>query len=403
MVKTNPDAHTASVGPLGAVRVLDLTGTMSGPFCTLLLAQMGAQVDKIEPPRGDVVRHLTASKTAGMSSIFLALNAGKRSIVLDFSTEEDRDLLRARLPDYDVVVHNMRPQAAGRLGLTEDDFAAAGSSALLCELVGFGPGPYEAMPAYDDTIQAMSGLAWVQGNGDEPSYVRTAIADKTSGMYAALAICAALAARAMGDGPKSVKIPMFETMAAFTTAEQMGGLTYDPPAGPALYPRTASPHRRPFSTDDGYISLMLYTDKHWESFLRHIDRADLVEDPQFSSIAGRTANIDEIYSFVAKELLKQSTGHWLKVLDEIDVPHAPVKSIEDLLEDPHLSAVGLIQTAVHPSEGTVRTFRAPFLFDGLRPTDLSPAPTLGQDTEPFKGRTQTSEEFKGNFSVRNST
>ncbi|MES9537685.1 CoA transferase [Actinomadura sp. NPDC000600] len=376
------EAGRSARGPLHGVRVLDLTGTMSGPFCTLLLAQLGARIDKIEPPAGDVVRHLTPGRTPAMSPIFLALNAGKRSVVLDLSRAADRELLARSLPEYDVVVHNMRPRAAARLGLTPERLTAAGT--VLCELVGFGPGPYEDRPAYDDTIQAESGMAWVQGNGGEPAYVRTAVADKTAGMYAALAICAELASRAAGGPPRSVKIPMFEAMVAFTTVEQMGGLTYEPVAGPALYPRTASPHRRPFPTRDGHISLMLYTDRHWTAFLSRIGRHELVDDPRFATLAGRTANIDEVYALVAAELLRRTTGEWLDVLAEIDVPHARVRSLPDLLTDGHLAAAALFQEVEHPTEGTVRSVRAPFLFDGRRPADLPPARSLGQDTAAFR-------------------
>jgi crotonobetainyl-CoA:carnitine CoA-transferase CaiB-like acyl-CoA transferase len=369
--------------PLDGVRVLDLTGTMSGPYCTLLLAQLGASVDKIEPAGGDVVRHLTAGRTAQMSPIFLALNAGKRSIVLDFHSDLDREVLKRALSQYDVVVHNMRPQAAARLGLTVEGLADAGSDALLCELVGFGPGPYQSKPAYDDTIQAISGLAWVQGNGTQPAYVRSAVADKTAGMFAALAICAELVAGATGASPRSVKVPMFEAMVAFTTVEQLGGLTFEPPTGPALYPRTASPSRRPFATKDGYVSLMLYTDQHWAAFLRHVGRADLVEDYRFASLGGRTAHIDEAYGFVAEELGRRSTAEWLKSLDDMDVPHAPVNSLEDLLEDQHLAEVELFAEVEHPTEGRIRTVRAPFLFNGRRTKDLAPAPSLGQHTASF--------------------
>ncbi|WP_433228540.1 CaiB/BaiF CoA transferase family protein [Actinomadura formosensis] len=380
-------------GPLHGVRVLDLTGTMSGPFCTLLLAQLGARIDKIEPPTGDVVRHLTPGRTPAMSPIFLALNAGKRSIVLDLAREPDRELLMSSLPEYDVVVHNMRPRAAARLGLTAEKLAAAGSEALLCELVGFGPGPYEDRPAYDDTIQAESGMAWVQGNGGEPAYVRTAVADKTAGMYAALAICAELASRAAGGPRRSVRIPMFETMVAFTAVEQMGGLTYEPANGPALYPRTASPHRKPFPTRDGHVSLMLYTDRHWAAFLSRIGRYDLVDEPAFATLAGRTANIDEVYALVAAELLQRTTAEWLDILEEIDVPHARVRSLPDLLTDRHLAAAALFHEVEHPTEGTVRSVRAPFLFDGRRPADLAPARALGQDSAGFRragrGRTAT--------------
>lgn len=380
-----PTASNGARGPLEGLRVLDLTGTMSGPFCTLLLAQLGASVDKIEPPAGDVVRHLTPGRTEGMSPIHLALNAGKRSIVLDFSQQSDRETLLASLPDYDVVVHNMRPSAASRLGLTAQALAAAGSTAVLCELVGFGPGPYEDRPAYDDTIQAESGLAWVQGNGADPAYVRTAVADKTAGMYAALAICAELASRRAGGLPRSVKVPMFETMVAFTTVEQLGGLTHVPASGPPLYSRTSSPHRRPFATRDGHVSLMLYTDRHWQRFLDTVGRSDLITDPRFATLGGRTRHIDEVYALVAEKLRDRTTDEWLEVLAEIDVPHARVHSLSDLLNDPHLVAVALFREHEHPTEGMVRVVRAPFLFDGVRPRDLSPAPALGQHSAAIAG------------------
>ncbi len=367
--------------PLDGVRILDLTGTMSGPFCTLLLAQLGASVDKVEPASGDVVRHLTPGRQAEMSPIFLALNAGKRSVILDLREPADRDQLRRALPHYDVVVHNMRPQAAERVGLTADGLAEVGSNAVLCELVGFGPGPYAARPAYDDTIQAMSGVAWVQGNGREPEYVRTAVADKTAGMYAALAICAELTSRGRGQAPRVVRVPMFEAMVAFLTAEQLGGLTFEPPSGPALYPRTASPYRRPFRTSDGYVSVMLYTDRHWAAFLRATGHVDLVDDARFATLGGRTANIDAVYALVADELVLRGTAEWLEMLEEIDVPHAPVNSLEQLLDDPHLRDQKVFAEVRHPSQGRIRTVRAPFLFDGRRTPDLEPAPTLGQHTE----------------------
>lgn len=370
-------------GPLDGIRVLDLTSTMSGPFCTLLLAQLGAQVDKIEPPAGDVVRHVTPGRTPAMSPIFLALNAGKRSIVLDLTNEADGRLLLAAMPHYDVIVHNMRPRAAARIGLTADTLAEVGAKALLCELVGFGPGPYESRPAYDDTIQAASGLAWVQGNGAEPAYVRTAVADKTAGMYAALAICAELASGANGKQCRTVRVPMFESLVAFTAAEQLGGLTHRPPSGPALYPRTASPHRRPFRTRDGHISVMLYTDRHWAAFLREVGRAELVTDAKYATVGGRTAHIDEVYALVAEELGRKDTAEWLRILMAIDVPHEPVRSLAELMNDPHLAATGVFHETEHPLEGRITTVRGPFLFDGARAADLTPAPALGQDTADF--------------------
>jgi crotonobetainyl-CoA:carnitine CoA-transferase CaiB-like acyl-CoA transferase len=375
-----------NAGPLDGVRVLDLTGTMSGPFCTLLLAQLGACVDKVEPPEGDVVRHLVEGVAPGMSPIHLSINAGKNSVVLDLRNPADRELFAGALADYDVVVHNMRPSAAARLGLTPEGLTRAGSHAVLCEIVGFGPGPYEALPAYDDTIQATSGMAWVQGNGSRPAYVRTAVADKVTGIYAALAVCAELAGRGRGAGPRSVKVPMYETLVAFTAVEQLGGLTYEPPTGPGLYPRTASPARRPYATSDGYLSVMFYTDRHWAAFFTEIGRPELATDPRFATVAARTANIDTLYGLVEEELGRRTTEDWLKTLERLDVPHARVQALADLLADEHLNAVGMFHVAMHPTEGPVRQARAPFLFAGTPLDPVGLAAALGRDTQRFRAR-----------------
>lgn len=367
-------------GPLTGLRVLDLTGTMSGPYCTLLLAQLGASVDKVEPPGGDITRSLMRGRNDGMTPIFLGLNAGKRSVVLDLKQTADRERLTALLPCYDAVVHNMRPAAAARLGLTEDGLAAAGADALLCEIVGYGPGPYEDRPAYDDTTQSISGMAWVQGRGERPEYVRSAVADKTAGLYAALGICAALLGRTSGRPARSVRIPMFETMVAYTLVEQLGGLTFEPPEGPPLYPRTMSPSRHPYATADGYVGVMLYTDRHWAAFLGWLGRDDLAADPAYTTVAGRSIHIDEVYGFLAGELRARTTDEWLEIFERLDVPASRVHSFTDLLSDPHLEKAGTLVVEEHPSEGWVRRVRSPFLVDGRPLAEPSPAPTLGQHT-----------------------
>jgi crotonobetainyl-CoA:carnitine CoA-transferase CaiB-like acyl-CoA transferase len=371
----------AANAPLRGIRVLDLTGTMSGPFCTLLMAQLGARVDKVEPPAGDIVRRLMRGRHDGMTPIFLALNAGKRSAVLDLSTPRGRAQLTALLPEYDVVVHNMRAAAAARLGLTEDGLRVAGSDALLCEIVGFGPGPYQDRPAYDDTIQAISGMAWLQGANGQPEYVRSVVADKTAGLYAAVGVCAALAGRGRGIPVRSIRVPMFEALVAYTMIEQLGGLTFEPPEGPALYPRAVSPHRRPFATADGHVAVMLYTDRHWVAFLTWLGRDDLLQDPRFTQTAERSLAIDEVYGFLAGVLAGRTTREWLEIFAGLDVPASPVLSFDGLLHDPHLAAAGTIVTEEHPTEGQVRRVRTPFTFNGEPAPGLAPASGLGADTE----------------------
>ncbi|WP_447949608.1 CaiB/BaiF CoA transferase family protein [Microbacterium aurum] len=377
------NAQAVASGPLTGIRVLDLTSTMSGPYCTLLLAQLGAQVDKIEPPAGDVLRRASSGEPTEMSALFLSFNAGKRSISMDLRDSATLEVLKRAFAGYDVVVHNMRRSAAHRVGLTADALAAAGSEAILCEIVGYGPGPMEDRPAYDDTIQAASGMAWVQGNGSGPEYVRTAIADKTAGLYAALAVCAALRGALAGARVREVKIPMLETMAAFTTLEQMGGMTFDPPRGPALYSRTSSPDRKPYATADGLISVMIYTDGHWRDFLAEIGRIELLDDARFATLGGRTANIDEVYAFVSEQLSHRTTESWLRTFCELDVPASKLNSLSDIFEDEQLQAVEMFPRREHPTEGTIRTARAPFLFDGRTLPFLGFAESLGQSTQDF--------------------
>jgi crotonobetainyl-CoA:carnitine CoA-transferase CaiB-like acyl-CoA transferase len=213
--------------------------------------------------------------------------------------------------------------------------------------------------------------------------VRGAIADKTAGMYAAVAICAELAGRGRNAPPRTLKIPMLESLAAFTTLEQLGGATFAPQTGPVLYPRTASPDRRPYATVDGHLSVLLYTDRHWASFLAEIGRDDLRSDARFATLSGRTANIDEVYAFVADQIARRSTGEWVEVLERIDVPHARVNSIPDLFSDAHLAAVDMFPRRRHPTEGPVRIARAPFLFDDRPLPQTSFAQRLGAATDDF--------------------
>jgi crotonobetainyl-CoA:carnitine CoA-transferase CaiB-like acyl-CoA transferase len=172
---------------------------------------------------------------------------------------------------------------------------------------------------------------------------------------------------------------MYETMAAYMLIEQMGGMTFEPPRGPALYARTVSPYRRPHRTSDGYIAVMLYTDGHWRRFLTAVGRGDLVEDARFASVTARTENIDSVYAFVGEVLTTGSLEHWLQLFESIDVPAAAVNSVDDLFSDEHLAKVGLISLTEDPHEGTIRAVRSPVIFSGGLP-ETRPAPRLGEHT-----------------------
>lgn len=371
---------SAGAAPLAGLTVLDLTTTFMGPYCTMIMAQMGANVIKVEAPDGDIVRWIGAGRNAGMGPIFLGANHGKRSIALDLKHPAARPTLLRLIAEADVFITNMRPAAISRLDLEHEALEAVNPRLVYCTLPGFGVrGPYRDRAAYDDVIQAVSGTAAVQGGTGAPQYVRTPIADKAVALFAVGAINAALFARERTGRGQAVEVPMFESMAAFAMLEQQGGYVFDPPAGPAGYARTASPYRRPYRTADGYLGVVVYTDRQWRSFFELIERPDLAGDPRFATITERTENIDDLYQIVEDALSARSSAAWLKDFESLGIPAVPVLGIADLFDDPHLRAVDFFSRVEHPTEGPLAVARMPITFSagGSRP-HLRPAPRLGE-------------------------
>jgi crotonobetainyl-CoA:carnitine CoA-transferase CaiB-like acyl-CoA transferase len=371
-------------GPLDGVTVVDLTTTFSGPYGTLHLAQMGADVIKVESPSGgDVTRSLVRGRHVGMSPLFLNLNHGKRSVSLDLKHKEGNAALRRVLTNADVFVHNMRKSAAARLGLTYSDLRAVNDSLVYGSISGFGEGgPYSDRPAYDDIIQAMSGIASLQRLEDgRPTYVRSVVADKVCGLSMANAVLAGLLARQQTGVGTAIEIPMYETMASFMLVEHMVGETYCPPVGAAVYSRSASVYRRPYRTADGYLSVLVYTDSQWRRFLNLAGRADLIEDERFATAEARTVSVDFIYAFVEEVMGSDTTEKWLDRLRDADIPAGPIQTIDELLTDDHLEAVALIAEVEHPTEGRIRVIRpAPVFGADPQPPPPKLAPRLGADT-----------------------
>lgn len=371
---------TGEAGPLAGVTIVDLTTTFMGPYCTLLLAQMGADVIKIEAPDGDIVRYIGAGRNAGMGPIFLGANHGKRSVQLNLKRPAARDALLRIVAQSDVFVTNLRPAAATRLGLGYDELEATNSRLVYCSLTGFGGhGPYRDQAAYDDVIQAVSGLAAVQGGTGAPAYVRTPIADKAVALFALGAITSALFARERTGRGQAVEVPMFESMAAFCLLDQQGGHVFDPPAGPVGYARTASPYRRPYRTADGYLGVVVYTDRQWFSFFELVGRPELANDPRFATITARTENVDELYQLVEAALPARTSADWKRDLEAVGIPCVPVLGIADLFDDPHLRAVDFFTTVEHPTEGPLTLPRMPVTFSNADPLPPArPAPRLGE-------------------------
>jgi crotonobetainyl-CoA:carnitine CoA-transferase CaiB-like acyl-CoA transferase len=372
---------TSPSGPLTGLTVLDLTSTFLGPYCSLLLAQMGARVIKVEPPEGDIIRYVADERHVGLGPAFLNFNRGKESVVLDLVSTAGREALDLLVDEADVFLHNMRPGAMAKLRIDPDTVLARNPRIVYCHAVGYGSGgPYRNEPAYDDVVQGASGLAAVQGGSGEPEYVRTQLVDKTVGVMALAAILAALHERSVSGQGQAVEVPMFESMATFLLMEQQGQRVYAGRTGGTGYARTASPYRKPYRSADGMISVLLYTDGQWRTFFRLIGRTDLADDPELHSIRGRTKRIDELYALVEEELAKRTTAEWLELLRTNAIPSMPVNTIEDLFADEHLTAVDLFEDVEHPTEGPLVQTRLPWTFSRSGAAPVPGAPRLGQHT-----------------------
>jgi len=366
-------------GPLAGITVVDLTSTFMGPYCTLLLAQFGARVIKVEPPAGDITRTIGDVTDNALGPIFVNCNRGKESIRLDLTAEADRPVLFGLIRTADVLAHNRPPGSIERLGLDYETLARINPRLIHCGMYGYGAhGPYDRRPAYDDVIQAVSGVAANQAGSGEPQYVRTPMTDKITALMAAYAIASALFERTVSGRGQAIEVPMFETTVQFLLLEQQSGYIFDPPQGRPSYARTASPNRRPYRTADGLVSVMPYTDEHWRILFSLFDDS-MLADRRFATMKARTDNIDELYGWLSDQIARWDTAALLARLDGLRVPSAEVASVDSLFSDPHLEAVAFFEREEHPKLGSLRLPRNPVGFSRSSRARLSPAPLLDQD------------------------
>jgi crotonobetainyl-CoA:carnitine CoA-transferase CaiB-like acyl-CoA transferase len=366
-------------GPLTGVRVVDLTAMVMGPYCTQMMADMGADVIKVEPPAGDNTRYISVGPAPGMSGVYINVNRGKRAIVLDLRTEEGRTALQALIRTADVFIHSMRSKAVEKLGFGYDDVAKINPSIVYTNCYGYGRrGPNRDLPAYDDTIQAECGLPAVQEQlTGEANYVGTIIADKVAGLTALYATMMALFHRERTGEGQEVEVSMFETMASFMLVEHANGAMFDPPLGPAVYPRTVAPNRRPYSTKDGYIAALIYNDKHWNAFVNAVRPAWATE--LYATLELRANDIDTVYGLLAQTMLERTTDEWMALFRELEIPAAPINTPDALFNHPHLNAVGLFET-VDTEYGPVRMPGVPTWFSKTPGRIAGPTRELGADT-----------------------
>jgi len=369
------------MGPLNGLRVLDMTTVLMGPYATLQLGDMGADVIKVEPLEGDIVRQIGPGRHPGMGPMFLNVNRNKRSIALDLKQAAGRELLLQLAVTSDVFIYNVRPQAMARLGLAYEDLASSNPAIIYAGVFGYGQdGPYAARPAYDDLIQgacAIPTLLARAGDGS-PRYAPLTIADRIVGLFAVNAILAALRHRDVTGRGQRIDVPMFETMANFVLIDHLGGLTFDPPLDRGGYARLLAPERRPYRTKDGHICALIYNDKQWRSFFHAIERPDMLRDPRFCDHASRTRHVREIYAEVAAIFTTRTTTDWISLLEGADLPYTPLRSIDDLIEDPHLAETGFFAHVEHPTEGRIKSMRAPTAWSDSKAPPHRPAPALGE-------------------------
>lgn len=367
--------------PLQGLTVVDLSTVVFGPLASQILGDYGATVIKVETPQGDSTRHTGPLREDGMAAMFLGCNRNKRSVVLDLKQPAARAALQQLIAKADVFMHSMRPQKLAKLGIDPETLAARYPRLVYAGLHGFAEGgPYAGRPAYDDVIQGMSGIAdlMLQQNG-EARYLPMVAADKTCAHVAAHAILAALMRRERSGQGGFVEIPMFESMVSFNLVEHMYGQHFVPPLSDTGYPRVMAPSRRPYVTSDGYVAMMPYTDVHWLHFFTEIGLPELAHDPRFAGMAQRTAHIAELLALAAEYIRQKSSAYWLQACTRLEIPAAPIASLNDLQTDPHLEATGFFVTVKDPAMGTLRLPGAPVRFDGERPPVQMP-PRLGEHT-----------------------
>jgi crotonobetainyl-CoA:carnitine CoA-transferase CaiB-like acyl-CoA transferase len=372
-----------SFEPLKGVRVLDLTSVVVGPVCTWRLGQYGAEIVKVESPEGDLMRGLGGlSPTGQHSGAYLHFNRGKRNICLDLKQPGALEAVARLIESADVIVANMRPQALARLGLDADTVRAKHPDKIHCLITGYGTdGPYAGRPTYDSVVQAATGMAGLMLARDgEPAYVPMLICDHVAGEIAAGAILAAWVARLASGTGCSLELPMFETMAAFVLQEHLAQHSFDPPVGPRGDLRLLSPHNKPVKTADGWVAFTMNTDPQVRAFLKATDRAHLLDDARFSSVAARAVHVTEWFEVRGAALTGRTTAQWLEILQAADIAAQPCHTLDTLPHDPHLEAVGLIGYEQHPTEGRTASIRSSIRVDNATLPRRDPAQPRGTDT-----------------------
>ena len=373
-------------GPLEGFRIVDLTSVISGPLATMILADQGADVIKVETPRGGDFTRASANRRGGFSASFVNNNRNKRSIALDLKNPRGLEALMAIIAGADVFIQNFRPGVAERIGVGEEAVRAARPDIVYVSISGFGHrGPLARRPVYDPLIQAISGLTTVQAGSDEvrPRLVRTILPDKLTGVTASQAVTAALLARERTGGGQHVWISMLDSVIAFLWSSDMGSQTF---VGDELPQQAAQSFiDLIYETSDGYISVAVQTDKQWRGLTEALERPQWLDDPRFGTQELRQVNIDDRLGLTQEVLKTNSSAHWLARLEAADIPCVPVLTRNQMISNEQIAANEVVIETEHPDAGRLRQARPAAVFSETPTPTPRPAPRLGADTEAVLG------------------
>ncbi len=371
------------MGPLEGIKILDLTRVLAGPYCTMILGDLGADVIKVEMPGvGDDARHF-GPYINGESAYFMSLNRNKRSIVLNLKSEEGKQVLKDMIKSVDVIVENFRPGTMEKLGLSYEELKKHNPKIIYAASSGFGhSGPYSKKPAYDGVVQAMGGIMSITGEkGGKPTRVGPSIGDIAAGLFTCIGVLAALTSRnETGEGQK-VDVAMLDCQVAILeNAIARYVVTKEAPK-PAGNRHTSIVPFEPFDTSDGELMIAVGNDAIWSRFCKAVDLESLIDDERFNVNPKRNENYDELRPLIAEAMKRKTINEWRVLLDESGVPNGPINSIDMVLEDEQVKARDMILEVNHPIAGNLKMPGIPIKMSKTPGEILTPAPMLGQHSD----------------------
>jgi crotonobetainyl-CoA:carnitine CoA-transferase CaiB-like acyl-CoA transferase len=369
--------------PLEGIKVLDLSRVLAGPYATMVLADLGADVVKVEhPERGDDTRHWGPPFVGGESAYFLSVNRNKRSIGVDLRDPDGLERVRRLAAGADVLIENMRRGTLERFGLGYEALKETNPGLVYCSVTGFGPGKDRERPGYDFLVQARAGIMGITGSpGGEPTKVGVAIADIVCGLYAATAILAALHRReATGEGAR-IEVPLFESALSWLANRGQEYLVSGEDKGRMGNAHPTIVPYQTFDASDKPIAVAVGNDAQFGRLCAAIGRPELADDERYATNPARVANREELVEVLQERFAERTADEWVERIREAGVPIGPVNTLADVFSDEHVLSSGILQTVEHPAAGVLEMLASPVLVEGERPPIRRPPPTLGQHTE----------------------